>query len=475
MPNKHRVLVVEDDPAWRAALSTMFKELLGSRPQVAVSKSDAEVLLREGSPWDIVSLDLNLVKGQDGKMPGKVDDYLVGQELLEFIEDEKLAHFVVCCTGIASDRKLMAAIPDDAKGLITRTVVTIPYLIESLFPQRSMYVPKAPGGPEGTIPALKQNLEERRDHINVVCGKSVYMRVARNGERLALSYGYSRAKIVFQEKDTGCANGAKWLAFLVQYPLSEFNYPFKPYEVEHQIPPVEPGISSGFERPGLLSKSFGDNTGSDGTESNLGYRVGSPDGGRFRVVDITSKKQKRRTSDQQSKSDLRALIAMRDSLANELGVKPQKGIPKCWQKALGEREEELAAAKEVAQARHDLEAQDVVNERLDMLEKLRSVQKTLNESDSGSKNRNNLIQTNLKRLLAVLQKEHPEVWRLLADRTLCEKCKGRGKLADESTCLKCKGCKGAFRFISDGGYCYDDTRCDHVRWVVEYVDVADIK
>jgi len=425
-----RILVVEDKPEWSTALCDMFQDMFDSRPQIAASKSEAERMLSEDSHWDIVSLDLCL-EGPKAPESSNVDDDLVGEELLETLEMNKCASFVICCTGIHSDRKIMARIQNDRSGKIRRTMAAVPYQLARLFPGRSLFLPKNKGlGVRDNIEDMKNIIISLRDSIDLACGKKGRIKLFVDERALLISFHGKDALVVFSKKQG--VKVAEWFCYLLEHPWSEWNRSFTPDEVYHQWDAGQP-ISIATKRSGTIVSSI---LGSEGARDDEGCG-GSISDGRSHTRNRAFRKR-----------DIRELRRERDELASELGIKPRRNKKNAWRVPIEAMLDDLGNDLKEAERRHDLPEQEKIREKLERVLTLDNRQKTIMElskdPDYKGNNESNKVQTYLSRFLTLLEDKHQEVWKLLAPEG-----------------------KGGLRFVKDGGYCYDDTRCDGVKWIVE--------
>ena len=171
MAESYRILVVEDDEKWRKALSAMFLDLFHSLPYEARLKEEAEEMMKDRKPWDIVSLDLCL-KPPHGTAAGNPDSFLVSKKLLEGFHFRNKAHFVICCTGIAQDKEVELLLKNDVKKPAIWAKTTVPVSLNSLFPGRNIYIPKAESAdPVSTVKVLRKLVADNRVNIELACGR----------------------------------------------------------------------------------------------------------------------------------------------------------------------------------------------------------------------------------------------------------------------------------------------------------------
>lgn len=140
-----QILVVEDEPAWSAALTGMYKGIFRSvaRPVVTVASegTTARTLLQK-KRFDVLSCDINLSNGASRRRD--VD----GRAVLRFAAENRRAGAVIVPTGAAFDAELRLVIPDETEMQRVR----LTSYLQDLFPERVLRLDKAQGlSPEATV------------------------------------------------------------------------------------------------------------------------------------------------------------------------------------------------------------------------------------------------------------------------------------------------------------------------------------
>ena len=106
MDTRHRILVVDDLPDWRATLSGLLKDE-GYSVQVAASSSQALELL-ETDPFDLAVLDIRLDETDEGNTEGL--------DLATEIKKHWPEVRIIIITGYGTPEILKRAIEPDAQG-----------------------------------------------------------------------------------------------------------------------------------------------------------------------------------------------------------------------------------------------------------------------------------------------------------------------------------------------------------------------
>src|SRR3954451_10587642 len=132
-----RILVVEDNPAWNAALCTMYRRIFDEYGKVDVKSVDngtdaLRILLRER--FDLLSCDINLSESQRLKDND-------GRAILRMAAEHRRAAAAVVPTAITSDQTLSVVIHD--KTEVAR--LTLDAVLEKYFGDRCQRLDKPPG------------------------------------------------------------------------------------------------------------------------------------------------------------------------------------------------------------------------------------------------------------------------------------------------------------------------------------------
>lgn len=136
-----RILVVDDDPVWRKALSTMYEQVLrsgGHTINVAANPSDAIRALKQ-CRYDVLSLDINLSRNSATDEAGRPID-ANGMDVLDYTHRSNRAEAVIVISGCSWDRELTQVICDAGEEVEVRA--NMEGLLSRMFGRRCRFFPK---------------------------------------------------------------------------------------------------------------------------------------------------------------------------------------------------------------------------------------------------------------------------------------------------------------------------------------------